>query len=204
MAQQNIRIIRDLVYPSFGDFRPSVVRPRVDANNFELKPSLIQMVQQSQFSGQPTKNPYLHLSNFMEISNMIKLNGVSKGAIRLRLFPFSLRDRQLSQVFIEQYIPPGKTVKLRIELTSFTQREDESLHEAWEQYKELQRKCPHHGIPKSAIDVAAGGDLMEKTEDDAYACLDKTVYNNYHCNGERANVKSEAKKPTGMFEIDAM
>ncbi|KAG8634890.1 hypothetical protein MANES_17G100851v8 [Manihot esculenta] len=81
----------DHAYPSFGDFQPSVVRPKVDTSNFELKPSLVQMVQQSQFSGQTIENP--HLSNFMEISDMIKLHGVSKDAIRLRLFPFSLRDR---------------------------------------------------------------------------------------------------------------
>ncbi|KAG8657494.1 hypothetical protein MANES_03G073016v8, partial [Manihot esculenta] len=91
--QQNNRTIRNHAYPSFGDFRPSVVRSRVDANNFEFEPSLVQMVQQSLFNGQHIENPYLHLSNVMEISDMVKLNGVSKGAIRLRLFPFSLRDR---------------------------------------------------------------------------------------------------------------
>ncbi|KAG8656351.1 hypothetical protein MANES_04G126412v8 [Manihot esculenta] len=214
MAQQNIGIIRNLAYPSFGDFRPSVVRSRVNANNFELKPSLVQM------------NPHLHLSNFIEINNMIEINEVSEDAIRLRHFQFSLRDRarewlnaffpgsittweQLSQAFIKQYIPPSKTTKLRIELNSFIQREDESLHEAWERYKELQRKLQHFynvvsPILRSAIDVAAGGDVMEIIEDEAYTCLDKIVYNNYHCNGERANVKSEAKKPAGMFEIDAM
>ena len=36
----------------------SVIRqPTVDANNFELKPALITMVQQHQFTGHPTEDP---------------------------------------------------------------------------------------------------------------------------------------------------
>jgi len=35
----------------------------------------------------------LHPSVFLEVCDMLKLNGVSSDAIRLRLFPFSLRDK---------------------------------------------------------------------------------------------------------------
>ncbi|KAJ9189074.1 hypothetical protein P3X46_000407 [Hevea brasiliensis] len=92
MANNN-RSIKDHAFPNFGDFRPSITRPRVEANNFELKPSLFQMVQQSQFGGGPTESPHVHLAHFLEISDMLKINGVSDDAIRLRLFPFSLKDR---------------------------------------------------------------------------------------------------------------
>ena len=37
----------------------------IEAENFELKPSLISMVQQQQFSGHPLKEPNGHLSNFL-------------------------------------------------------------------------------------------------------------------------------------------
>ncbi|NAW23538.1 hypothetical protein FGF82_23740, partial [Salmonella sp. gx-f9] len=46
-----------------------------------------------------------------------------------------------------KYFPPNKNAKLRNEITTFQQMDDESLYEAWERYKELLRKCPHHGIP---------------------------------------------------------
>ncbi|MED6201042.1 hypothetical protein PIB30_091154 [Stylosanthes scabra] len=45
------RTLRDYTIPSTASFGSSIVRPAVEANNFELKPSLIQLVQQEQFYG---------------------------------------------------------------------------------------------------------------------------------------------------------
>ena len=42
-------------------------RQSIDANNFELKPSLISMIQQQQFSGHPFEDPNGHLSNFLKL-----------------------------------------------------------------------------------------------------------------------------------------
>ena len=38
----------------------------IDANNFELKPALISMVQQQEFGGSPSKDPNGHLSDFLQ------------------------------------------------------------------------------------------------------------------------------------------
>ena len=64
----------------------------MDANNFELKPALITMVQQHQFTGHPTEDPNEHLGRFLRMANTVKLNGVRPEVIKLHLFPFSLRD----------------------------------------------------------------------------------------------------------------
>jgi len=53
---------------------------------------------------------------------------------------------------------------------------------------------------RSTIDSFSGGDLMEKSEDEAFSALDKIAYNNYQWSCER----NEIKKPAGMFELDAM
>ncbi|WP_305226227.1 hypothetical protein, partial [Klebsiella pneumoniae] len=50
--------------------------------------------------------------------------------------------------FYQKYFPPEKTAMLRSQITSFRQRGDESLFDAWERYKDLQRQCPHHGMDK--------------------------------------------------------
>ena len=69
----------------------AVKQPAIDVNDFELKPALITMVQQNQFTGHPTENPNEHLGRFLRIENSIKLNGVKPEVIQLQLFPFSLR-----------------------------------------------------------------------------------------------------------------
>jgi len=108
------------------------------------------MVQQSQVSGSPMEDPNLHLSIFLEMCDTLKLNGVSTDAIRLRFFSFSLKDKarawihslpqdsihtwdELTRAFLAKFFPPSKTASLRNQITTFTQREDKSLYEAWEQ-----------------------------------------------------------------------
>jgi len=82
------RNLRDFVTLGVQGIALSIAHPNVDANNFELKPALISTVQQSQFGGTPMEDPNLHLSVFLVVCDMLKLNRVSTDAIRLRLFFF--------------------------------------------------------------------------------------------------------------------
>ncbi|KAF7826827.1 uncharacterized protein G2W53_017991 [Senna tora] len=45
------------------------------------------------FYGVSSKNPYKHIDEFLEVCSTFKLPNVSEDAIRLRLFPFSLKDK---------------------------------------------------------------------------------------------------------------
>ena len=70
----------------------AVRQPVTEANNFELKRTLITMVQQHQFTGHPSEDPNEHMGRFMRMANTIKLKGVRLEVIKLQFFPFSLRD----------------------------------------------------------------------------------------------------------------
>ena len=54
----------------------AVRQPAIDANDFELEPALITMVQQNQFTGYSTEDPNEHLVQYLRIANTVKLNGV--------------------------------------------------------------------------------------------------------------------------------
>ena len=135
----------------------------MDANNFELKPALITMVQQHQFTGHPTKDPNEHLGRFFRMANTMKLNDVRPEVIKLHLFPFSLRDiaatwyeslpygsvdtwEELIEAYLGRFFPPSLTSERRKEIIVFQQGEDESLYIAWERFKRLLKRCPMHGI----------------------------------------------------------
>ena len=70
----------------------AVKQPSIEANNFELKPALITIVQQHQFTDHPSEDTNEHLGRFMRMANTVKLNRVRLDVIKLQLFPFSLRD----------------------------------------------------------------------------------------------------------------
>src|SRR5262249_55144094 len=88
------RMMMDYAKPSFNGTNSSIARPMVTANTFEIKPTIIQMIQNTvQFGRLPSEDQNAHIASFLEICDTFKANGVSKDAIRLRLFPFLLRDR---------------------------------------------------------------------------------------------------------------
>ena len=84
--------MEDFWRPIIQEEYSTIRQPTVDANNFELKPALITMVQQRQFTGHSTKDPNEHLGRFLRMANTMKLNGVRPKVIKLHLFPFFLRE----------------------------------------------------------------------------------------------------------------
>ena len=166
-----IDTMEDFWRPIIQDEYSAIRQPNVDANNFELKPALITMVQQHQFTGHPTKDPNEHLGRFLRMANTVKLNGVRPKVIKLHLFPFSLRDiagtwykslpygsvdtwEELVEAYLGRFFPPSLTSERRRKVFVFQQGEDESLYVAWERFKRLLKRCPMHGIDlKTQMDI---------------------------------------------------
>ena len=61
----------------------AVRQPPIEANNSELKPALITMVQQNQFIGHLSEDPNKHLGRFRRMENTVKMNGVNLDVIKL-------------------------------------------------------------------------------------------------------------------------
>ena len=61
----------------------TIRRPPIQANNFELKSVTLQMLQNILFHRLPHENPNMHLTNFLEVCDTIKYNGVTEEALRL-------------------------------------------------------------------------------------------------------------------------
>jgi hypothetical protein len=70
-----------------------IVPPAPEANLYEIKPTLLNLIMKEQFSGVSTDDAAAHLNNFVELSEMQKYKDVDGDIIKLKLFPFSLRGR---------------------------------------------------------------------------------------------------------------
>ena len=131
-----IDTMEDFWRPIIQDEYSAIRQPTVDANNFELKPALITMVQQQQFTGHPTEDPNEHMGRFLRMANTVKLNGVRPEVIKLHLFPFSLRDtaatwyeslpygsvdtwEELVEAYLGRFFPPSLTSERRREIIVF-------------------------------------------------------------------------------------
>ena len=85
--------MRDYFRPIVNDNYSGIRRQPINANNFELKPTFINIVQHNQYGGLPHEDPNVRLATFLEIADTVKMNRVTEDVIRIRLFPFLLRDK---------------------------------------------------------------------------------------------------------------
>ena len=93
MAQPERKTLGDFAMPDISGSFGGIMAPAITNNNFEIKPSIIQMVQNNQFGGLQGEDPYAHILTFLNVCATFKINGVTDDAIRLRLFPFSIKDK---------------------------------------------------------------------------------------------------------------
>jgi hypothetical protein len=86
------KTLREFSAPTTASIRTG---PQTDVgeNGLELKPALINKVQASQFCGKAHEDTSAHLQHFLKICSTFTIKGVTRDAILLRLFPFSLSGK---------------------------------------------------------------------------------------------------------------
>ncbi|KAG7578951.1 Ribonuclease H-like superfamily [Arabidopsis thaliana x Arabidopsis arenosa] len=202
--------------------RQGIVPPPVQNNNFEIKSGLISMIQGNKFHGLPLEDPLDHLDNFDRLCSLTKINGVSEDSFKLRLFPFSLGDKahhwektlpagsitswdDCKKAFLTKFFSNSRTARLRNEISSFTQKQSESICEAWERFKGYTIQCPHHGFKKASLlstlyrgvlpkirmllDTASNGNFLNKDVEEGWELVENLAQSdgNYNEDFDRSN-----------------
>jgi hypothetical protein len=65
-----------------------IAPPAPEANFYEIKHALLNLVMKEQFSGASSDDDTAHLNNFVELCEMQKYKDVDGNIIKLKLFPF--------------------------------------------------------------------------------------------------------------------
>jgi hypothetical protein len=116
----------------------------------------------AKFSRKAHEDAIAHLQHFLEICSTFTIKGVTKDAILLHLFPFSLlgktkqwfyanKDKNTtwdicSTAFLAKFFFIDKTNALRGRILSFQQQYNESVPGAWKRFQDYISKCHYHGM----------------------------------------------------------
>ncbi|KAL4377135.1 hypothetical protein GQ457_02G026990 [Hibiscus cannabinus] len=287
--QLPVKTIRDYLAEDLEGLNPVVTMPDFEAEHFELKPVMFNMVNTlGQFGGTPNENARQHVKSFLDICNSFKIHEVSNDVLKLKLFPYSLRDKaktwlnnlqpgslqswtqlcrcflakfsytnmtyhlrnqitsfrqeddkamhedkaktwlnnlqlgslqswtQLCRCFLAKFSYTNMTYHLRNQITSFRQEDNEAMHEAWESYRDLFRRCPIHGLPewmqvsifynsvntptRTMLDASANGILLDKPSRESLEILDKLAQNDYQHPTSRRGITRRGPAQLDSFD----
>nr|GEU62782.1 reverse transcriptase domain-containing protein [Tanacetum cinerariifolium] len=158
--------IEELLQALTKGYGEAIVILEINADHFEIKTNLLQLVQVNPYHGVERENPHTHINNFKRITSTLKFRDVLNDVIKLMNFPYSLEgaarvwyDKEppnliltwedLVNKFVNQYFPPSKTTHLKNEISRFTQRFEETFGE--EPLAEGTEGAPHLGPERPQV-----------------------------------------------------
>ena len=91
MTQDNTKLC-DFTNTNNNDFLSTPISPPNDVESCEINAALLNLVMKDQFSALPSEDAATHLNNFVDLCDMLKKKDTDNNIVKLKLFPFSLRD----------------------------------------------------------------------------------------------------------------
>ncbi|GKC08896.1 reverse transcriptase domain-containing protein [Tanacetum coccineum] len=174
------RTMAQMLQAPIEGYEDAIVVPPINANNFELKQPLINLVQSNKFTGR--QDPHNHLRFFNKVTFTFRHPDVPNTSIKLLLFPFSLEG------LLRQCPHHGFS----------------ELHQLDTFYNSLNTN------DQDALDSAAGGNFLDKMPREGLAIIEsksKVRYSRSRPNDSRAitNAPSSTSSPSNnSFEIQQM
>ncbi|KAL6312908.1 hypothetical protein AAG906_016054 [Vitis piasezkii] len=137
------------------------MRDRMHSPRMMIRPHIVPLP--PTFHGMESENPYAHIKEFEDVCNTFQEGGASIDLMRLKLFPFTLKDKakiwlnslrprsictwtDLQAEFLKNFFPTHRTNGLKRQISNFSAKENEKFYECWERYMEAINACPHHGF----------------------------------------------------------
>ncbi|GKE32699.1 hypothetical protein Tco_1452021, partial [Tanacetum coccineum] len=185
-----------------------------NADHFEIKTNLLQLVQANPFYGRESENSHAHINSFERITSTLRFRNVPNDVIKLMMFPYSLEGAAKT---LYEKEPPNSILTWEDLVTKF------SFSEAWERFKEMLRACTHHGFTEltqvdtfynglndndqDSLNAAAGGNLLSKTTREALNIIEnklKVRYSRNNPNASRMNTTSRESDSKMDERIDKL
>nr|GEU75020.1 hypothetical protein [Tanacetum cinerariifolium] len=187
------RTMAQMLQAPIEGYEDAIVVPPINANNFELKQTLINHVQSNQFTGR--QDPHNHLRFFNKVTSTFRHPEIPNTGIKLLLFPFSLKGE--------------------------ARKPNETFNEAWERFKDLLRQYPRDGFSElhqldtfynalnpndqDALDSTAGGNFLDKIPRECLSIIEsksKVRYSRSRVTDSRENTNVlPSSSPSNSFDL---
>ncbi|GJX66049.1 reverse transcriptase domain-containing protein [Tanacetum coccineum] len=190
------RTMEELLGAPTKGYGEAIVLPKINADHFEIKKNLLQLVQANPLHGYERENPHAHINSFKRITSTLRFKDVPNDVIKLIIFPYSLEGaarlwyekeppnsiltwEDLVTKFVNQFFHPSKTTHLKNEISQLTQVDTF--------YNDLNEN------DQDSLNAAAGGNLLSKTTREALNIIEnksKVRYSRNKSNVSRMNTTS--------------
>ncbi|GJT80313.1 reverse transcriptase domain-containing protein [Tanacetum coccineum] len=160
------RTMAQMLQAPIEGYEDAIVVPPINANNFELKQPLINLVQSNKFTGR--QDPHNHLRFFNKVTSTFRHPEVPNTSIKLLLFPFSLDGEA------RDWTPSSMSSPYAIS----------ELHQLDTFYNSL------NSNDQDALDSAAGGNFLDKMPQEGLAIIEsksKVRYSRSRANDSRVS-----------------
>ncbi|KAJ9556291.1 hypothetical protein OSB04_010905 [Centaurea solstitialis] len=167
-------------------------------------------------------DPNIHVESFLVICDLFRIEAASHDAICLRFFPFTLVGEakawlrslepssittwdQMRNQFVSRFFPPAKADKLKADIRTFQQGNEETFADAWERFKRMMYSCPSQDLSKSeqVQTFYPGGVFMYKTPVQGYQMLeDMLIHNIDWTPDKRANTRNLTESVSFGYDLN--
>ncbi|GJT23301.1 hypothetical protein Tco_0893238 [Tanacetum coccineum] len=177
--------MEELLHAPMEGYGEAIILPEINADHFEIKMNLLQLVQANPFYGRESENPHAHINSFKRITSTLRFRNVPNDVIKLMMFPYSLEGA--AKTWYEEE-PPNSIL-------------------TWEDL--VTKACPHHGFTEltqvdtfynglneneqDSLNIATGGNLLSKTTREDLNIIEnksKVRYSRNRSNASRMNATS--------------
>ena len=225
------RSLRDYLHPT-RTATPSCIMFPPNMQNLDFKPGMVQLL--PTFHGLERENPYVHIREFEEVVATFHSQADAASAIKLKFFPFSLKDKakewlyslrprsigtweEMTTQFFKKYFPHHKTNSLKRQISTFSQKDNETLYQVWERFKDLLNQCPHHGYEswrlvsyfyegltsreRQFIEMMCNGEFLQKDPEEAIEYLNELAEKAHTWTGPSATDSTNRSRPAGIYQL---
>ncbi|GJX97308.1 reverse transcriptase domain-containing protein [Tanacetum coccineum] len=186
------RTMEELPRAPMEGYGKAIVLPGINADHFEIKTNLLQLVQANPFHGLENENPHAHINSFKRITSTLRFRNVPNDVIKLMMFPYSLEGAAKTCEAWERF----KEMLRACPHHGFTE-----LTQVDTFYNGL------NDNDQDSLNAAAGGNLLSKTTREALNIIEnksKVRYSRNKPNASRMNTTSRENVSKTDERIDKL